>query len=83
MNDDLIARISTTAARQHALIRTDQVSGSELDRLRRLAQRGVLERAGKGVYRIAGAPQTWRQSLQVGIWTLGPTAMVSHSARIS
>jgi very-short-patch-repair endonuclease len=29
---------------------------------------------------MSGAPATWLQSLQVGVWALGPTARVSHAS---
>jgi hypothetical protein len=78
--DRLIAEVTTVASRQHGLIRTDQVSASEHNRLRHLARRGVIARVAKGVYRVSGAPRTWHQDLQAGVWSLGPTCVVSHRA---
>jgi hypothetical protein len=76
--DRLIAEVTARASRQHGLIRTDQVPTEEHDRLRYLARRGVIRRAAKGVYRVSGAPRTWHQDLQAGVWSLGPTCVVSH-----
>lgn len=78
--DEMIRQVSEIAARQHGLIRTDQIGPEELDRLRYLAKRGVIVRNAKGVYRVAGAPVTWHQSLQAGVWSLGPSCAVSHRA---
>ena len=78
--DGLIAHVGEVARAQHGLIRTDQVPLSERDRLRYLARRGVIGRVAKGVYRVSGAPRTWRQDLQAGVWALGPTCTVSHRA---
>lgn len=78
--DRLIAEVTTLSSHQHGLIRTDQVPASEQDRLRHLARRGVIQRVAKGVYRVSGAPRTWHQDLQAGVWTLGPTCVVSHRA---
>lgn len=76
--DRLIAEVSAIASRQHGLIRTSQVRPADHDRLRHLARRGVLSRVAKGVYRSTGAPQTWCQDLQAGVWSLGSTCVVSH-----
>lgn len=78
--DRLIAEISAIAGRQYGLVRTDQVLASEQGRLRHVARRGILVRVAKGVYRVAGAPETWHQHLQAGVWSLGPTTVVSHRA---
>lgn len=76
----LTAHVAALASAQHGLVRTDQVPASERDRLRYLARRGVLGRVAKGVYRVEGAPRTWHQDLQAGVWSLGPTCIVSHRA---
>lgn len=39
-----------------------------------------LERAAPRVWRLAGAPVTWRQRLRVGLLALGPMSWVSHEA---
>lgn len=78
--DGLIEHVSTIAADQRGLIRTDQVEESDRASFRYLVRRGVTVRVAKGVYRITGAPITWHQSLQAGVWSLGPSSMVSHAA---
>lgn len=68
------------AADQHGLVRTDQFAVDDRGRLRHLARRGMLERLARGVYRVTGAPKSWEQQLQAGVWALGSTAAVSHAA---
>lgn len=78
--DELIRVVTTKAEVQHGLIRTDQIDRADQARLRHLARRGVVVRVGRGVYRVAGSPTTWRQQLQAGVWSLGASAVVSHAA---
>jgi hypothetical protein len=78
--DQLIADVNALASRQHGLIRTDQIPTSQQNRLRHLARRGMVSRVAKGVYRVSGAPRTWHQDLQAGVWSLGPTCVVSRRA---
>lgn len=78
--DLLIGEIGAQAARQHGLFRTDQVPPDQVRRLRHLAERGVVTRLAKGVYRVCGAPETWMQLVTASVWALGPTAVVSHAA---
>ena len=78
--DDLIARIAELAQKQHGLVRLSQLPESEHSRLRHLARRGIVERVARGVFRVGGAPSTWMQSLQAGLWALGDQAAVSHAA---
>jgi len=77
---ELIARVTETARAQHGLVRLEQFPRSEHPRLRHLARRGILHRVARGVFRVGGAPSTWMQSLQAGLWALGDQAAVSHAA---
>lgn len=43
-------------------------------------RRSRLERVQPRVWRVAGAPPTWRQRLRAGLLSLGPHACVSHEA---
>jgi very-short-patch-repair endonuclease len=43
-------------------------------------RRGLFERLGVGVLRIAGSPLTWEQRLSAGLLDLGADALVSHRA---
>lgn len=77
---ELTVFVSTLAASQLGLVRTDQVPAGDRARLRHLARRGVLEHAAKGVYRVRGAPVSWEQRLTAAAWALGREAVVSHAA---
>lgn len=77
---EFTAHVSALAATQHGLIRVADVEPAHRRRLRYLAERRVLERVGRQVYRVSGAPVTWRQQLLSGVWSLGDTAVVSHRA---
>lgn len=77
---DFVERVTSSAARQHGLVRIEQFDGVELERLRRLAKGGIVQSLFKGVYRVSGAPQTWMQTLTAAVWALGHTAVVSHAA---
>ena len=79
-SDDLIGRVTGLARSQHGLVRLEQFPVAERGRVRHLARKGILQRVARGVFRISGAPKTWMQSLQAGIWALGPQAAVSHGA---
>lgn len=74
------ARLNLLASRQHGLVRTGQVEPGEVDRLRHMVRRGLASHVGKGVYRLAGVPDTWMQRLTASVWVLGESAVVSHAA---
>lgn len=78
--DRLLSFVTETARRQGGLIRRDQIEPADQRRFRRLAERGVIEAAGRGVFRISGSPVTWLQRLTAGAWSLGPGTVVSHLA---
>lgn len=78
--DQLLTFVTETARRQHGLIRFDQIEPADRRRFRRLAERGVVEPVGRGVFRISGSPVTWPQRLTAGAWSLGPGTAVSHLA---
>lgn len=72
--------IATIASRRHGVLtRSDAlVHGVTDQQLRRASERGELERVHPGVFRIAGAPRTWHQSLLLGVLAGGPSALASH-----
>lgn len=78
--DELITYVSLRSRDQHGLIRVDQVAADDRRRLRHLVDRGLLERAARGVYRSTSAPVTWDQSVLAGVWALGSNAVASHKA---
>ncbi len=63
--DALVARMATLAAGQHGLITRRQflATGGTPDRITSWLRTGRLEIVGQGVYRMAGAPSTWRSAL--------------------
>lgn len=73
------------AARQHALVERSQANrlGFDDDRLRRAVRRGQFDRPFPGVYRMAGSPVTWDQTLLAACLAAGPEAAVSHRAAVS
>lgn len=77
---ELMTRVVALARAQHGLVRLTQFPEPDRRRVRHLAARGMLERVATGVYRVSGAPATWVQSLQVGVWALGKESMVSHAS---
>jgi very-short-patch-repair endonuclease len=75
---ELTVFVSTLAASQLGLVRTNQVPADERARLRHLARRGVIVHAAKGVYRVRGSPVSWEQRLTAAAWALGREAVVSY-----
>jgi hypothetical protein len=56
--------LATVARRQHGLVTHAQASAVLTERgIRRWLAEGRLEAVRKGVYRVAGAPESWEQSL--------------------
>jgi hypothetical protein len=72
--------LAALARRRHGVLTRDQarLAGVTAEQLRRAVQRGELDRPHPGVFRIAGAPRTWHQSLLVGVLAGGPGALASH-----
>jgi hypothetical protein len=70
------------AARQHGVVGTRQLDGTEVRRqdLDNLVRRGVMCRVAPGVYAVAGSANTWERRLQSGLLSLGDGAFVSHEA---
>lgn len=76
------ARISAIADSQHGVIGRDQLAllGVTKSALQVLVEKRRLERTAPRVWRIVGAPLTWRQQLHAGLLALGPMSWVSHDA---
>jgi very-short-patch-repair endonuclease len=56
------------------------LSASELDRE---VRRGLIERLHPGVYRVVGAPPTWRGQLMAAVAGAGEHALASHRSAIA
>jgi hypothetical protein len=72
--------LTDLAGRQHGLVTRAQ--GSTILTRRQFetrVQRGQLLIAAHGVWRIAGAPQTWRQRVMVACLAIGPPMAVSNA----
>lgn len=75
-------KLRKLAQRQHGVFSRTQavargVTPAELKTLRR---NGTIERVVYSIYRVSGAPQTWRQRLMVAVLAAGPGAAASGRA---
>jgi very-short-patch-repair endonuclease len=72
-------RLTKLAAAQHGVFSRDQAmySGVNDSRIQRRLAAGRWERVHAGVYRVAGTPATWRQSL-IAACLMNPAVVVSH-----
>jgi hypothetical protein len=68
------------ADRQHGVFRRDQAGNSGLSgrAIARLVERGAWIPVHAGVYRVAGAPLSWRGALLAACWAGGPRGVASH-----
>lgn len=75
-----LPRALAVAARHHSLITAAQCRSVGLSRaaVKRLVDRGVWTREAPGLYRVAGAPRTWRGRALAIALTAGDGALVSH-----
>jgi very-short-patch-repair endonuclease len=75
-------QLTLLAARQDGLLTLAQLADAELTgwRHRQLIASGWLRRAAPRVYVVAGAPDTHRQRLQLGLLCLGEQSWISYEA---
>jgi len=75
-------KITTVAQQQHGVFSLEQALECGLTRVqvRERLRIGQWVTIGRGVYRIAGAPQTWEQRLMALTLLTGPQAAASHRA---
>ncbi|OWY59773.1 hypothetical protein B7486_72765, partial [cyanobacterium TDX16] len=80
MDEHVEASITAIADLQHGVLSSSQAQAGGLTRgmIGARLRSGRWERAGDGIYRVGGAPSTWRQRLWVALLDAGPTAVVSH-----
>lgn len=66
---------------QHGYVSALQARAANVTRhaIRRLKQRGLIERSHPGVYRLISAPVTWRGRLMGAVLAAGPGAVASHA----
>ena len=74
--------VAEVAAARHGVFTWDEWLAAGLDsgQLAREIAHGVVERIHPTVYRVSGAPRTWRQSLAGAVASGGPMALASHRA---
>jgi hypothetical protein len=74
--------IIEVASRQHALVTWDQAldRGFTPTTIQRRVELGRWERMQLGVFRVAGAPESYEQRLLAACLAIGPLAAVSHRA---
>jgi hypothetical protein len=75
-------RAANLAARQHGLLRMDQLAACGLDRgaVARRARKGWLHRVHTGVYAVGYAPQTLHAQFMAAVLAGGDAALLSHWA---
>ena len=73
-------QLNAIAARQHSLVTAAQVisCGCSEAALYRMAKAAKLERVRHGVYRLCGAPVTWRSTALAAVLTAGEGAVLSY-----
>jgi very-short-patch-repair endonuclease len=80
--DPFDVRIARLASSQYGIVSREQVlrvGGSQRVVQRRVAM-GRWERIDVDVFRVAGSPRSWQQSVLAACFACGPDAMVSHRA---
>lgn len=80
--DLIIPAIAALAAEQDGVVSADDLAASGLTpkQRRRRIERGWLERVAPRVFRVAGAPDTHRQRLRIGLLCLGERSWVSYES---
>lgn len=80
--DSAERNVAKLAAAQHGVFTRSQASECGVPRgtIDRRIANGVWDRIYAGVYRLAGAPPTWRQALVTACLIWGPGAVISHRA---
>jgi very-short-patch-repair endonuclease len=73
--------LTRLAMKQHGVVSREQAlaCGVASTTITRAQHAAALERLYPGVYRLAGAPATWRQSLLAACLAMGDRAVISHA----
>jgi very-short-patch-repair endonuclease len=79
--DAMNHQIDRIARRQNSLITTAQwrASGLTFRQIERCEKQGSVERIRKSVYRLAGGPVTWTQTVHAAVLAAGADAVASHA----
>jgi hypothetical protein len=77
---DLDRRLAELAARQHGLITLQQAIhlGATSRQIRWRISTGVLTVVRRNVYRFAGVPRTWHQSVLAAVLSCGSGVLARH-----
>lgn len=80
--ESLDRHVATLASGQHGVFARTQVArlGATKDMIAQRVTAGRWERLGRDVFRLAGSPRSWRQSLMAACLGWGEGAVVSHRA---
>jgi hypothetical protein len=80
MRSDIDARVAATAAKQHAVFARKQAeeAGFTESLIRNRVRYGRWEQLARDVFRLPGAPVTWRQRVTAAVLEAGPGAVASH-----
>ncbi len=78
----IISGIADLAAEQDGVVAVSDLVQHELtrDQIRHRVDAGWLTKVAPRVFRVAGAPDTHRQRLRIGLLCLGPNSWVSYEA---
>ena len=73
-------KLALTAARQHGLVTRKQAIAAGLtpEMIKRRLQDGTFSRVYRGIYRLASAPRSWRQTVLAVVLLGGDAAVASH-----
>jgi hypothetical protein len=77
----MTSAVDKVAGRQLGLITLDQLlaTGLSLPQVHRRVAAGIIIPFRRGVYRLAGAPQTWEQAVLAAALAAGRGAVISHA----
>ena len=79
-------RVLALAAEQFGYVTTAQVRarGVESDTLRKMAERGTLERVSWGVYRLPTFPSSpYAEYMEASLWPAGVLGVISHESALT
>lgn len=78
-------KVDAIASAQHGVVTTRQLldAGASSAGISRATGRGRLVRVHRSVYRVAGAPATWRQAVMAAVLAGAPHAFASHRTGIA
>jgi predicted transcriptional regulator of viral defense system len=79
-------KVQDLAADQYGYVTTSQARGGDVsaDALRKMAERGTLERVSWGVYRVPTFPPSpYAEYMEASLWPAGVRGVVSHQSALA